>query len=77
MEARRLHKSIVEVLRRALECCCNPAPNFRDRKWWFQGLEPIPRVYGREEKGCRACGEPVQRIEQGGYSAFFRARRER
>jgi formamidopyrimidine-DNA glycosylase len=34
-EAGRLHNSIVYVLRRALECCCNPAPDFRDPKWWF------------------------------------------
>jgi len=65
-EVRRLHKAIVDVLQRALECCLNPAPNFRDPKWWFQGLERILRVYGREGKSCRRCGQPVRRIEQGG-----------
>jgi len=29
-EARRLHKAIVAVLRRALECCLDPAPDFHD-----------------------------------------------
>src|SRR5437016_14214001 len=29
-EVRRLHKAIVSVLARALECCLHPAPNFRD-----------------------------------------------
>jgi len=62
-EARHLHKAIVSVLRRALECCLHPAPDFRDPAWWFQGLESILRVYGREGKPCRRCGKPVQRIE--------------
>ncbi len=76
-EARRLHKAIVDVLHRALECCSNPAPDFRDPNWWFQGLESILRVYGREGKKCRACREPVKRIEQGGRSTFFCARCQR
>lgn len=70
-EARRLHKAIVSVLSRALECCLHPAPDFRDPEWWFQGLEKILRVYGREGKPCRRCGEPIQRIAQGGRSTYF------
>ncbi|HXZ12339.1 MAG TPA: DNA-formamidopyrimidine glycosylase [Candidatus Sulfotelmatobacter sp.] len=73
-EARRLHKSIVDVLRRALECCRNPAPDFRDPSWWFQGLERILRVYDREGKACRRCGRAIRRIEQGGRSTFFCAK---
>jgi formamidopyrimidine-DNA glycosylase len=69
-EARRLHKAIVSVLKRALECCLHPAPDFRDSEWWFQGLESILRVYGREAKPCRRCGKPVRRIEQGGRSTY-------
>ena len=76
-EARRLHKAIVDVLRRAIECCSNPAPNFRDSQWWFQGLESILRVYGREGKNCRACRQAVRRIEQSGRSTFFCARCQR
>ncbi len=76
-EARRLHKAIVAVLRRALECCLNPAPDFRDADWWFQGLEKILRVYGREGKACRRCGRLVRRTEQGGRSTFFCARCQR
>jgi formamidopyrimidine-DNA glycosylase len=69
-EARRLHKAIVSVLKRALECCLHPAPDFRDSEWWFQGLETILRVYGRKGKRCRRCGKPVRRIEQGGRSTY-------
>jgi formamidopyrimidine-DNA glycosylase len=70
-EARRLHKAIVSVLKRALECCLHPAPDFRDPDWWFQGLEKILRVYDREGKRCRRCGEAIRRIEQGGRSTYF------
>jgi formamidopyrimidine-DNA glycosylase len=70
-EARRLHNSIVYVLRRALEYCSHPAPNFRDPKWWFQGLERILRVYQLAGEPCRRCGERIRRIEQGGRSTFF------
>jgi formamidopyrimidine-DNA glycosylase len=70
-ESRRLHKAIVSVLARALECCLHPAPDFQDPAWWFQGLETILRVYDREGKPCRRCGELVQRIEQGGRSTYF------
>jgi formamidopyrimidine-DNA glycosylase len=70
-ESRRLHKAIVSVLSRALECCLHPAPDFRDPQWWFQGLEKILRAYGREGRPCRRCGEPIQRIVQGSRSTYF------
>jgi formamidopyrimidine-DNA glycosylase len=70
-EARALHKAIVGVLRAALECCLTPAPDFRDPAWWFQGLEALLRVYGREGKPCRRCTTGIRRIEQGGRASFF------
>jgi formamidopyrimidine-DNA glycosylase len=71
VEARRLHKAIVSVLARALECCLHPPPDFRDANWWFQGLEKILRVYGREGESCRRCGNEIKRIAQGGRSTYF------
>ena len=73
-DARRLHKAIVSVLQRALECCLDPAPDFRDPEWWYQGLEKILRAYGREGDPCRRCGKPIRRISQGSRSTFFCAR---
>jgi formamidopyrimidine-DNA glycosylase len=67
----KLHKAIVYVLRRALECCGDPAPDFRDPKWWFQGLEEILRAYQREGLPCRRCGRPIVRAEQGGRSTYY------
>jgi formamidopyrimidine-DNA glycosylase len=69
-EPRRLHKAIVSVLARALECCLHPAPDFRDPEWWFQELEKILRVYDREGEACKRCGALVQRIEQAGRSTY-------
>lgn len=66
-----LHKAIVHVLRRALKCCEDPPPDFRDADWWFQGLEKILRVYQREDLDCRRCGRQIQRVEQGGRSTYF------
>jgi len=69
-QSAELHKAIVSVLRRALECCLNPAPVFREEDWWFQGLEKILRMYQREGLPCRRCGHTIQRIEQGGRSSY-------
>jgi formamidopyrimidine-DNA glycosylase len=70
-KAAKLHKAIVYVLRRALECCEHPAPDFRDPSWWFQGLEEILRAYQREDLPCRRCQRPIVRAEQGGRSTYY------
>ncbi len=74
-EVRSLHKAIVGVLRAALECCLTPPPDFRDPQWWFQGLDRILRVYGREGRPCRRCGPKaprgIRRITQSGRSTYF------
>jgi formamidopyrimidine-DNA glycosylase len=70
-EARRLHKAIVSVLGRALECSLNPAPDFVNPQWWFQGLEKILRAYQREGKPCKRCGRSIRRVEQGGRSTYY------
>lgn len=69
-ESARLHKAIVSVLQRALECCLDPAPDFRDPEWWFAGLENIVRTYQREGLPCKRCGQRIQRMEQGGRSTY-------
>jgi len=70
-ESRKLYKAIVSVLARALECCLHPGPDFRDPEWWFQGLEKILRVYGREGKPCRRCAHLIKRSKQGVRSTYF------
>jgi formamidopyrimidine-DNA glycosylase len=69
-ETAKLYKGIVSTLRRALECCLDPAPTFHDPQWWFQGLEKILRAYQRQGLPCKRCGNLIQRIEQGGRSTY-------
>ncbi len=69
-ESRKLYKAIVSVLRRALECCLDPAPEFRNPDWWFEGLDKILCAYQREGLPCQRCGRPIQRIEQNGRSTY-------
>jgi formamidopyrimidine-DNA glycosylase len=69
-DARKLHKAIVSVLRRALECCLDPAPDFRNPTWWFRGLDQILRAYQRDGLLCRRCGHAIQCIEQSGRSTY-------
>jgi formamidopyrimidine-DNA glycosylase len=69
-EAEKLHKAIVSVLRRALECCLDPAPVFSDAGWWFQGLEKTLCTYQREGLPCKRCGHQIQRLEQAGRSTY-------
>lgn len=70
-ETRRLTLAIVAVLRRALKSCLDPAPDFRDPDWWFQGADRFLRVYDREGRPCRRCGARIRRIRQGGRSTYF------
>jgi formamidopyrimidine-DNA glycosylase len=70
-EARALYRAIVSVLRRALHLCLNPAPDFRDSEWWFQGIEGILRVYQREGEPCRRDGHPIKRTTKSNRSTYF------
>jgi formamidopyrimidine-DNA glycosylase len=70
-EAKALYKAIVSVLRRALQLCLNPAPDFSDADWWFQGIEGILRVYQREGEPCKRDGRPIKRTTKGNRSTYF------
>lgn len=70
-EARNLYKAIVSVLRRALQLCLHPAPDFTDADWWFQGIEGILRVYQREGEPCKRDGHPIKRTTKGNRSTYF------
>jgi formamidopyrimidine-DNA glycosylase len=70
-ETKALYKAIVSVLRRALQLCLNPAPDFADAEWWFQGIEGILRVYQREGEPCKRDGHPIKRTTKGNRSTYF------
>lgn len=73
-ETRALYKAIVSVLRRALQSCLNPAPDFGDADWWFQGIDEMLRVYQREGEACKRDRHPIQRTTKGNRSTYFCAR---
>jgi formamidopyrimidine-DNA glycosylase len=70
-ETRRLRTAIVDVLRRALQSCLVPAPDFRDPQWEFEGADRIIRVYDREGRKCPRCGKRIRRVRQGNRSTYF------
>ncbi|MBV9886624.1 MAG: bifunctional DNA-formamidopyrimidine glycosylase/DNA-(apurinic or apyrimidinic site) lyase [Acidobacteria bacterium] len=70
-EVHNVHKAIVSVLGRALQLCLNPAPDFTDAGWWFQGIEGILRVYQREGEPCKRDGHPIKRTTKGNRSTYF------
>jgi formamidopyrimidine-DNA glycosylase len=70
-EARNLYKAIVSVLRRALQLCLSPPPDFGDADWWFQGIEGILCVYQREGEPCKRDGHPIKRTTKGNRSTYF------
>jgi formamidopyrimidine-DNA glycosylase len=70
-EARRLHQGIVAVLRAALECTVDPAPDLANPDWWFAGLARLLRVYGRKGEPCRRCGRLIRRIAQAGRGSYY------
>jgi formamidopyrimidine-DNA glycosylase len=76
-ETRNLYKAVGSVLRRALQSCLNPPPNFCDPDWWFQGIDKMLRVYQREGEPCKRDGHPIQRTTKGNRSTYFCAHCQR
>jgi formamidopyrimidine-DNA glycosylase len=68
-EIARLHKSIRQVLRRAVQSVYKayrtPA-GYRNHRDDFSRM-----VYGRSGETCQACGSLIGRIRQGGRSTYF------
>ena len=70
-ETKALYKAVVTTLRRALQLCLNPAPDFTDSEWWFQGIETTLRVYQREGQPCKRDGHPIKRTMKSNRSTYF------
>ena len=70
-EAVRLHAGIGAVLREAIDFRGTTLLDYRDASGEEGGFAARLRVYDREGEPCRACGEPVARIVQGGRSTFY------
>jgi len=70
-ESARLVGAVREVLREAIEFRGTTLLDYRDASGERGEFAGRLRVYGREGEPCRTCGNPVERIVQGGRSTFY------
>ena len=74
VEIRALRKGVRQVIRESIQC---KGTTIRDYQWdagKSGGFASRLRVYGREGRPCRRCGEPVRRETAAGRSTFYCAR---
>jgi formamidopyrimidine-DNA glycosylase len=67
----RLNRAIKTTLRRALRHRGSTLRDYRDADGTPGGFQKLHRVYAREQKPCRTCHSPIQRIVLGGRSTHF------
>lgn len=60
-EVRRLHRAIVDVLRRAIELRGSSIDDYVDENGSQGGFQKVLRVYGRRGKPCFRCGNAIVR----------------
>jgi formamidopyrimidine-DNA glycosylase len=76
-EAGRLHASVVEVLREAIDFRGTTLLDYRDASGQPGDFSRRLRVYDRAGEPCAACGSPIVRIVQGGRSTYYCERCQR
>jgi formamidopyrimidine-DNA glycosylase len=76
-EADLLHAAIQQVLREAIDFRGTTFLDYRDASGERGGFSRLLRVYDREGEPCTRCGNPVERIVQGGRSTFYCERCQR
>ncbi len=69
-EARRLHRALRLVLRRAVEAGGTTLRDYRNAQGARGTFRPALEAYGREGDPCRRCGEAIRRRVFGGRPAF-------
>lgn len=67
----RLYRSMVRVLKEAIELRGTSVRDYRDGLGETGNFQNHLRVYGREGKPCLRCHELIRRKKIGGRSAFF------
>jgi formamidopyrimidine-DNA glycosylase len=70
-EAERVAGAVREVLQEAIDFRGTTLLDYRDASGERGEFAGRLRVYDREGEPCRTCGDPVERIVQGGRSTFF------
>ncbi len=67
----RLHRSIVKILNEAVESRGTSMRNYRDSSGQKGNFMRRIKVYGRKDRQCPSCKQPIQRIVQAQRSTFF------
>ena len=70
-EAARLHGSLQEVLRRAIELGGSSVSDYVDADGMRGFFQLEHRVYGRGGEACRVCGTAIRKIVVGGRGTHF------
>lgn len=70
-EVKRLHRSLIDVLTKAIACCGTTFSDFVDSAGDDGGYQRYLRVYMREGRPCRRCRYPIARQTQQGRSTYF------
>ena len=70
-ELGRLHASLQEVLRRAIELGGSSVSDYVDAEGNVGFFQLEHRVYAREGQPCRVCGTPIRKIVVGGRGTHF------
>jgi formamidopyrimidine-DNA glycosylase len=69
-EVERLHRCTRHILRRAIRNCGTTFSDFQDARGLTGSYQRYLAVYGREDRPCRRCREPIRRIVQQQRSTF-------
>jgi formamidopyrimidine-DNA glycosylase len=69
--AERLRRSIIEVLRRAVELGGSSLKDFSNAEGQSGYFQLQTFVYDRQGEGCKQCGTPVKMIRQAQRSTFY------
>jgi formamidopyrimidine-DNA glycosylase len=70
-EVRRLRRTIVDVLRRAIELRGSSIDDYVDENGSEGGFQNVLRVYGRRGEPCFRCGGPVVRTVLGARGTWW------
>ena len=76
-DARRLHRALRRILKRAIEHGGSTLRDYRDAAGGEGAFQRLHRVYGREGKPCSRCGASIERQQIAGRSTHICPRCQR
>lgn len=70
-EIEKLYKNIKKVLQKAIKLRGTSDSDYRDTAGAPGGFQKVLKVYNRERRGCKKCGNEIQRKKINQRSAYF------